>query len=197
MQGRQPGLTLAPLGLMVLLAVGSPSGSAQDKLACQAYFQVVQMDARIAGGFVAGGNEAQKKWWEKKGQKRYSGLCWNGSVLSGDKPRYLLFWVSENHSQLEEVPTSQSVSGTVTGTDGNTGTFGGEVDGTKLVQEHWTTASISVLRVSPEGKVELPAIYFHTAGPSVLERYAAAGWRWSSDSQKALEAALKFLSEKP
>lgn len=65
-------------------------GFAQEKPSCQAYFQVVQEDPRIAGGFAAGMNEPQKTWWDKKGQKKYPGLCWNGSVLSGDKPRFLL-----------------------------------------------------------------------------------------------------------
>ena len=82
----------------------------------------------------------------------------------------------------------------LTDSDGNNGTFNGSVTTSGLAEKDWTTASISIVRVSPDGKIELPAIYFHTAGPSLLEGYSPI--RWSSDSQKALDAALKFLSGK-
>ena len=180
-----------------------PSAEA-PRAACQAYFQVVQVDARIAGGFIAGGNEAQRKWWEKKGRRKYPGMCWDGSVLTAEKPRYVLIWVSESHSKLVDVPTSetseQPVTGTVTDTDGQTvGTISGTTTTTtirdQVLQRNWTTASISVLGVTPENKLEPSPVYFYTAGPGFLQSYVndRFGVNWSSESQKALEAALKFL----
>jgi hypothetical protein len=77
--------------------------------------------------------------------------------------------------------------GTIDGTTTTTTTTPG------VTEKQWHTASISVVRVSPEGKIEFPAIYFHTAGASLVEGFSPV--RWSSDSQKALEAALKFLAE--
>jgi hypothetical protein len=196
-------LALVSFGLITILADSSLPGLAQDKSACQAYFQVVQRDARIAGGFIAGGNEAQKKWWEKQGKKNYPGLCWDGSVLSVDKPRYLLIWLAENHSELVPTTSSETSTQPVTGTVTDTyGQPAGSIEGTAttrttshgFAEKNWTTVSISIVKISPEGTLELPAIYFKTVGASFLESQSPI--RWSSDGQKALEGALKFLSGK-
>ena len=88
-----------------LLAAALP-GAAQTKPPCQAYFQVVQMDHRIPGGIHAGMNADQKKWWQKKGQREYPELCWNGSIVSSDKPRFLLIWSSEAPGGPVPIPRS-------------------------------------------------------------------------------------------
>src|SRR5579863_6349999 len=79
------------LFLVAAAMLGSIPAIAQDQSSCRAYFQVLRADAGMPG-LRAGLDTAQKRWWDDKGQKKYPGLCLNGSQMSVEKPRFLVIW---------------------------------------------------------------------------------------------------------
>ena len=46
--------------------------------------------------FAPAWTRRRKNGGTSNGQKKYPGLCLNGSVMSGDKPRYLVIWSKSN-----------------------------------------------------------------------------------------------------
>jgi hypothetical protein len=135
----------------------------QDKTSCKAFFQVLRADTQTPENLRAGMDAAQKKWWESQGQKKYSGLCLNGSVSTGEKPRYLVIWARSGSIHQTAVAT-------------------GEVYGQKLIllqgtapkewiyRPRWDTASLSILNVAYESNLEIPHIHM------------AAGWPYNSQT---------------
>jgi hypothetical protein len=168
--------------VLAFVLLASIPGFAQTKPACQAYFQVVQMDRRIPGGLVTGMNAEQKEWWEKKGQKKYPELCWNGSILSADKPRYVLLWSSEAPGGPVHIPKG-SAAEQPTGAD----TYGqpagaikgaAATNGRPLLQR-----TVLIVNVSSPGE---PAL-----------ELTKDWWFFRSHSQRVLEQALRFLTAAP
>lgn len=62
---------------------------------CKVYFTVLESDPHLPGGSIAAMSTDQEKWWTKKGQKKYSSLCYEPS-----KATYQIVWwkqtVSDN-----------------------------------------------------------------------------------------------------
>lgn len=171
-------------GAVVLgfLLVAALPGAAQTKPACQAYFQVVQMDHRIPGGVTVGMNADQKKWWEKKGQKEYPGLCWNGSIVSADKPRFLLIWSSEAPGGPVPIPRSSAAEQS-TGADA----YGQSVS---AIKETAATNRRPLLR-----RTMLIVNISAPAEPPV--ELIKDWWFFHSYSERVLAQALAFLTAAP
>src|ERR1700722_15629187 len=95
--------------IYVLVAVAmfaSLPALAQDQSSCKAYFQVLHAEAGTPGLRV-GLDSAQKRWWNNEGQKRYPGLCLNGSITLRDKPRYLWIWSHSKTIGQASVPSAE------------------------------------------------------------------------------------------
>ncbi len=92
--------------LVALAMLVSVPALAQDQASCKAFFQVLQANAGTPG-LRTGLDRAQKKWWESSGQKKFPGLCLNGSVMSGDKPRYLVIWSKSKSIGQASVPPNE------------------------------------------------------------------------------------------
>jgi hypothetical protein len=57
---------------------------------CKVYFTVIYSDSHLPGGGMATMSPNQKKWWEKKGMKKYPGVCYDPS-----KATYSVVWWKE------------------------------------------------------------------------------------------------------
>jgi hypothetical protein len=166
--------------VVALAMLGSMPAFGQDQTSCKAFFQVVRAD-RGSPGLVTGMEGSEKKWWESEGQKKYPGLCLNGSVTSGDKPRYLLIWSK-----------SKSIGQTPVGPDDVFGQTASALQATApqewIYQPRWNVTSITILYVLYDGRLDIPPVHF-TAGDR-------SGWVFPND-RKALETAVKFLAQEP
>lgn len=166
---------------VVLLMLGSIPTLAQDRVSCKAYFQVLRADAE-APGLHVGMDPGQKRWWESKGQKKYPGLCLDGSVTSADKPRFLVIW-----SKSKSVGKASVASNEVYGqTSGALQTIPPTTPDTRIYQPRWDKASVTIVNVLYEGDLMLPPVYFESDDHT---------WVLWPDSRKVLEAAVKYLSQ--
>lgn len=164
------------LALLALALFGALPSPAQDQAPCRAYFQVLHAEAATPG-LQTGLSSAQKRWWESRGQKKYPGLCLNGSVTSGEKPRYLVIW-SKSKSIGQASLTSADVYGqTVSALRATAPTA-------RIYQPRWDLASVTIVDVLSDGTLMLPSVYFEAGQHS---------WIVLSDSRKVLEAAVSYL----
>jgi hypothetical protein len=169
------------LTLFVALAMlGSIPTWGQDQASCKAFFQVLRADPG-SPGLRTGMDRSEKTWWESQGQKKYPGLCLNGSVTSGDKPRYLLIWSkSKSMGQVSVAP------------DEVFGQTGSALLATPpqewIYKPRWNVASFTVAYVLYDGRLDIPPVHF-TAGDRTV-------WVFP-DERKALEAAVRFLAQEP
>jgi hypothetical protein len=170
------------VALLTFVLIASVTVFAQTKPACQAYFQVVQMDRRIPSGIVTGMNPEQKKWWEKKGQKKYPELCWNGSILAADKPRYLLIWSSETPGGPVRIPKDSAAEQT-TGADAYGTTVSAMKEAASTDSHPLLKRTILVVDVSSPGEPPIELI--------------KDWWFFRSYSQRVLDEALRFLVAAP
>lgn len=169
--------------IFVFVALGmltSMPALAQEQSSCKAYFQVLRADAGTPG-LRTGLDAAQKKWWENKGQKKYSGLCLNGSETAGDKPRFLVIW-SKSKSIGQTSPPPNEVYGQTAGAIQATAPT------TWIYQPRWDQASVTIVNVVYDGSLMLPPVYFET------DQHV---WVIVPSSRKVLEAAVKYLSQEP
>jgi hypothetical protein len=162
-------IALATLGAMPVLA--------QDQAPCKAFFQVLRADSGTPG-LRTGLDPAQKKWWENKGQKKYPGLCLNGSVMSGDKPRYLVIWSKSESIGSGSLPPNEVYGQTASALQTTAPT-------SRIYQPRWNLASVTIVNVLSDGSLLLPPVYYEADQHS---------WVLLPNSPKVLDAALKYLS---
>lgn len=170
--------------IVALAMLAAIPAFAQGQTPCKAFFQVLRADAG-APGLRAGLDPGQKKWWDGDGQKKYPGLCLNGSVMSGDKPRYLVIW-SNSNSIGEASLASNEVFGTTASALRST------APSDKIYQPRWDKASVTVVNVLSDGTLLLPPVYFQTDDGGPLD--FPYGFRLH-DSRLVLDAALNYLSQ--
>jgi len=163
-----------------LLLLGSIPAFGQDQASCKAFFQVVRAQEG-SPGLSTGMSPGEQKWWESVGQKKYPGLCLNGSVTSGDKPRYLLIWSKSKSFGQASVPPSEI--------------FGQSASALQamapkewIYQPRWNVTGITVAYVLYDGRVDVPPVHFAAGDHSA--------W-FFPDHRKALEQAVKFLAQEP
>ena len=169
--------------LFMVVALGmlaSIPALAQDQSSCKVFFQVLRADSGTPGLHV-GMDSGQKRWWEGKGRKKYSGLCLSGAEMSGDKPRYLVIW-SKSKGIGQTSPDPKDVYGQ------SASTLQATAPATKIYQPRWDQASVTVINVTGDSGLMLPPIYFETD-----QRV----WILAPNSRKVLEAAVKYLSQEP
>ena len=165
--------------LLVALAVfGSIPACAQDQASCKAFFQVLKADAGVPG-LRTGLDPAQKRWWENAGQKKYPGLCLNGSVMTGDKPRFLVIW-SKSKSIGQASLSANEVYGQ------SASALRATAPSARIYQPRWDLASVTIINVLYDGTLMLPPVYFEA------NQHA---WIIRPDSRKVLEGAVKYLSQ--
>jgi hypothetical protein len=162
-------IALATLGAIPVLA--------QDQAPCKAFFQVLRADSGTPG-LRTGLDPAQKKWWENKGQKKYPGLCLNGSVMSGDKPRYLVIWSKSESIGSGSLPPNEVYGQTASVLQATSPMA-------RIYQPRWDLASVTIVNVLSDGSLLLPPVYYEADQHS---------WVLFPDSPKVLDAALKYLS---
>lgn len=159
--------------LMMLLSLPA---LAQDQTSCKAFFQVLKADSDTPG-LMVGLTPAQKKWWESKGQKKYPGLCLNGSVTSADKPRYLVIWSTWDSIGKASVPPNEVYGQPTSALQAMAPTE-------RIYQSRWDQAWVTVVNVLYDGSLLLPPVYFET------DQHR---WVVVPDSTKVLDGALKYL----
>ena len=164
--------------VVALAMLGSIPALAQDQASCKAFFQVLRADAGTPG-LRTGLDRAQKKWWESKGQKKYPGLCLNGSVMSGDKPRFLVIWSKSKSIGQASLPPNEVYGQTASALQATAPTA-------RIYQPRWDLASVTIVNVLYDGSLLLPPVYFEADQHS---------WVVLPDSPKVLDAALKYLSQ--
>jgi len=179
--------------MFALVMLASTPAVAEGQTSCKAYFQVVEQDE---GNFRVGMDGAQKKWWENKGQRKYPGLCWDGSVSSNDKPRYLVIWSRSGSSNMY-AKLSKS-DGTKTAQQPAPGTISSvygqrpeAIENTAptawLYKGRWEMAQVSLVTISFDGKMEFPPVWVPVHDHPL--------WWSRADSPKVLEGALKYFSQ--
>ena len=164
--------------LVTLAMLGPIPALAQDQASCKAFFQVLRADAGTPG-LSTGLDSAQKRWWEGGGQKKYPGLCLNGSVTSGDKPRYLVIWSKSKSIGQSSLPPNEvygQMSSAIQAT----------APAARIYQPRWDLASVTIVNVLYDGNLMLPPVYFEAVQHA---------WVLRPDSRKVLEAAVKYLSQ--
>ena len=179
--------------LLALAMLACTPAVAEGLTSCKAYFQVVQQDG---GNLRAGMDGAQKKWWENTGHKKYPGLCWDGSVSSNDKPRYLVIWSKSGSSDTGAKPsksngtktTREPASGTISNVYGQRPeTIEKTAPTAWLYQGRWNMAQVSLVTISFDGKMELPPVW--------VPVHDHPFWWPRADSPKVLEGAMKYLAQ--
>jgi hypothetical protein len=170
--------------LFTVAMLGSIPAFAQDQASCKAFFQVLRGNARTPG-FRAGVDPAQKDWWNSDGHKKYPGLCLNGAVMSGDKPRYLVIWSSSKSIDQASLPPNEVFGQTA---DALRGTG----PAARIYQPRWDKTSLTIVNVLSDGSPMLPPVYFQADDGGVFD--FPYGFLWP-DGVKVLDAALKYLSQ--
>ena len=172
-------LTLKLFVVLALAALGSVPALAQDQTPpCKAFFQLLRAGTGTPG-LRTGLDAAQKKWWEREGgRKKYPGLCLNGSVTSGDKPRYLVIWSKSESIGSASLPPSEVYGQTSSALQATAPT-------SRIYGPRWDLASVTIVNILPDGSLLLPPVYFEADQHS---------WVLFPDSSKVLDAALKYLS---
>jgi hypothetical protein len=164
---------------LLMLACAIPAFG-QDKTSCKAFFQVLRADTESPKHLRAGMSGSEKRWWENEGQKRYPGLCLDGSVSSGDKPRYVVM-MSPSGSIGDSAVTPDEVYGLPASAIQST------APKEWIYEPRWDMASISILTVSYDGSLDQPAVHM-AAGDRTW------GWLWPNNT-KVLQVAIRFLSK--
>lgn len=167
---------IAAIALAMLLSIPA---YAQGAASCKAYFQVLRAESGTPGLSV-GMDSRQKSWWDGVGQKKYAGLCLDGSVTRVDKPRYLVIW-SKSKSIGQATLQANEVYG-------QTASFL-QTTAPKawIYQPRWNMASVSIVSVLYNAKTQTPPVYL-SAGDRAI------GIFWP-DSPKVLEVAVKFIAQ--
>lgn len=170
---------------VAVAALAALPALAQDQTACKGYFQVLRADKDMPG-LVSGLDAAQKKWWNSH-QKKYPGLCLNGAVTSGDKPRYLVIW-------SKSVTVGQTSQGPADVYGQMATALAATAPTTKIYQKRWDLASITVINVEGDGSLLLPPVYFE-ADDRWTGALTGAGPINSlhPGSAKVLKAAVNYL----
>ena len=170
--------------------LASISARAQQQVACTAYFQVLWTEPG-AQALHLGMDSGQKRWWDGKGHKKYSGLCFNGAVASNQKPRYLVIWTKAKSfgpftvnasNDAPAIPASE-----IFGQKPNALAATTPVEW--IYEPRWDVASVTILFVSWDGGLESPPVY-----PAPGKLKSRVLW---SDSARVLEASLKYLAQEP
>jgi hypothetical protein len=166
-----------------------PVTAQQNSMGCKVYFEVVQdYPPEGPSQAILQMDQNQQEWWDKEGRKIYPGFC-----LDYSKAQYVLVWDSGMYAGLRDIPQVHTQTVPITGTvvdnqTGSTSTLSGTTTQTttthRLEERTYFQGEISVFRIVRYGYRQTPAIYF-----AVVNR--------SSQSHKALERALKFLSKLP
>jgi hypothetical protein len=170
----------ASLGLAIL-ALSIPA-LGQDQTSCKAFFQVVRADTLTPEDLRVGMDGAQKRWWDSEGQKKYPGLCLNGSVSTGDKPRYLVV-LSKSGAIDHSAVTPSEIFGQ------SPADIRGAASKEWIYKPRWNFASISILYVLYDGKIDPPPVHMQAGDRSW-------GWFWPN-STKVVRVAMKYLSQEP
>ena len=162
--------------LVAMTMLASVPAVPQNHTSCQAFFQILLADAGTPGLHI-GMDSAQRKWWGSEGKKKYPGLCLDGSVTSGDKPRYLVIWSKSNSIGQASLPRND-----VYGQTANALQATAPKD--RIYQPRWDQASVTIVTVSSDGSLMLPPVYFEADQHS---------WVLWPDSRKVLQACVKYL----
>jgi len=165
---------------LALAITGSIPAFGQDQTSCKAFFQVVRANSG-SPGLRTGMDPGEKKWWESEGQKKYPGLCLNGSVIAGDKPRYLLIWSKSKSIGPASVASNEVYGQTTTGLQAT-------APEAWIYQPRWNVTSITIAYVMYDGRLDIPPVHFAAGDRS--------GWIFPNH-RKALEAAVKYLAQEP
>lgn len=166
--------------LLVVAMIGSLPALAQDPSSCNAYFQVLRSDSGTPG-LRAGMDSGQKSWWDNIGKKKYPGLCLDGSVMSPDKPRYLVIWSKSKTMGQSSLRPDEAYGQSPNPLQSTAVT-------TRIYQPRWDQASVTIVNVQYYGSLMMPPVYFE-ADDHV--------WTLVPNSRKVLEAAVKYLSQEP
>jgi hypothetical protein len=174
-------MKLSAVVALVILGL-SIQGFGQDKTSCKAFFQVLRADTETPENLRTGMDEAQKTWWENTGQKEYPGLCFNGSVSTGDKPRYLVIWSKPGSIEPAAVAPSEVYGQTLSALQSTAAKE-------RIYRPLRSRASICIVSVSDEGILDL--------APVRMTAEDRSHWFWmhSTDTSKVLDLALKYLAQ--
>ena len=176
----ESGAAMKPAAVVALVMLGlSIPAFGQDKTSCNAFFQVLRADTQTPESLRTGMDEAQKKWWENKGQKEYPGLCFNGSVSTGDKPRYLVIWSKPGSIEQAAVAPGEVYGQTISALQSM-------APKERIYRPRWDRASISIVGLSDEGNLDPAPVRMTTE-----DRAHGFGM----DSSKVLKAALQYLAQ--
>ena len=140
--------------LVAVAILGSMPAGALGQTSCQVYFQLLRADSG-SPGLNVGLDSPQRKWWDSKGQKKYPGLCVNGSVTSGDKPRYVLIWSKSNSIGQGSLPSHDVYGQTASA-------LRATAPHDRIYQRRWDQAAVTVVTVRGDGTLMLPPVYFET-----------------------------------
>ena len=170
------------------MLVSLPALAQDQQASCKAYFQVLRAEAG-SPGLRVGMDSGQKRWWDDIGQKKYPGLCLNGSITSGDKPRYLVIW-----SKSKTIGQASLPSGEVYGQTGSA--LQTTAPAMRIYQPRWDLASVTIVNVLYDNSLLLPPVYFE-ADDRLIGALTGAGpvTALHPGSRRVLEAAVKYLAQ--
>jgi hypothetical protein len=163
---------------LVMLGLSIPA-LGQDQTSCNAFFQVLQADTQTPENLRTGMDKAQKKWWENIGQKKYPRMCFNGSVSTGDKPRYLVVWSKSGSIEQGAVPPGGIYGQTMSALQST-------APQERIYRPLWNRASISIVGFSIKGNLD--------RAPVRMTAEDRTHWFWM-DSSKVLKVALQYLAQ--
>jgi hypothetical protein len=174
-------VNLIQLNVLIGLALlASIPAFAQDQSQCKAYFQVVRAGDG-SPGLSAGMDSSDKSWWDSEGQKKYPGLCLNGAITVGDKPRYLLIWSKSKSIGQASIPPNEIFGETPAALQAT-------APKEWIYQPRWNAATVTIAYVLYDGSLEAPPVHFSSNDRAV--------W-FAPDHRKVLRDAVKYLAQEP
>lgn len=130
-------------------------------------------------GFALASTRHRSDGGTTRARKKYPGLCLNGSVMSADKPRFLVIWSKSKTIGQSSVPANEIYGQAPSALQAT-------APATAIYQPRWDQASVTVVNVLYDGSLMLPPVYFET------DQHV---WIFVPNSRKVLEEAVKYLSQ--
>lgn len=177
-------LFLLAVALSMSIFVYAQNKNQPNDARCNVRFAVYQLNPHIPGGIAPGMSKEQEKYYEKN-KKKYASVC-----LDRERPDYFIVWNSRFSSGGAPEPVINF--GAMTGQAGGVGmsASGYEVS-TPMASEyvHLSIFRAADVQRAQQDKSYQPMPIYYTQQDS--------WWTYRKSHQKAIEDALKFLSETP
>ena len=150
---------------------------------CKVSFAVYQSNPHIPGGIAPGMSKEQRKWYEQN-KKKFSAVC-----LDSDKPDYIVIWSSRFASAGSPETTINFAA--INGQAGTSPVAASGYEVSSPMESEYVY--MSIFRAADVNRARTDKTY---QPMPVFYVQQDSWWTYRKSHRKAIESALKFLSER-